>query len=187
MLLWIQVSEAEGRGVPAVHPPLERRGDGPGILSGTVRCGAALCPKERGASLSEGVFGWGLDGRAVTWLTWVQCGAVPAPSGARLDRAQLSTIPFLRGRGDGRRGQGRPLGALLSAPPPPAPQRRLTPPPPPARDALEGKGPQRRPQERVDRRLEEVAKAVGGRLLSATNAVEAGTWRQGDSAWAGGG
>ena len=30
------------------------------------------------------------------------------------------------------------------------------------RNALEGKGPQRRPQERLDRRLEEVAKAVGG-------------------------
>ena len=35
-------------------------------------------------------------------------------------------------------------------------------PPPPPRDALEGKGPARRPQERLDRRLEEVAKAVGG-------------------------
>ena len=36
--------------------------------------------------------------------------------------------------------------------------------PPPAgpRDALEGKGPPRRPQKRLDRRLEEVAKAVGG-------------------------
>ena len=31
-----------------------------------------------------------------------------------------------------------------------------------ARDALDGKGPQRRPQKRLDRRLEEVAKAVGG-------------------------
>ena len=30
------------------------------------------------------------------------------------------------------------------------------------RDASEGKGPQRRPQKRLDRRLEEVAKAVGG-------------------------
>ena len=30
------------------------------------------------------------------------------------------------------------------------------------RDALEVKGPQRRPQKRLDRRLEEVAKAVGG-------------------------
>ena len=48
---------------------------------------------------------------------------------------------------------------------------------PVGRDALEGKGPQRR----LGRRLEEVAKAVGGRLLSVTNAIEAGTWRQGDS------
>ena len=30
------------------------------------------------------------------------------------------------------------------------------------RDALEGEGPQRRPQKRLDRRLEGVAKAVGG-------------------------
>ena len=45
------------------------------------------------------------------------------------------------------------------------------------RNAFEGKGPPRRPQQRLDRRLEEVAKAV-------TNAVEAGTWRQGDSCWA---
>ena len=30
------------------------------------------------------------------------------------------------------------------------------------RDALEGKGPQRRPQEQLERRLEEVSKAVGG-------------------------
>ena len=42
------------------------------------------------------------------------------------------------------------------------------------RDAPEGKGPQRRPQRRW---LEEVAKAVGGRLLLVTNAIEAGTWR----------
>ena len=34
--------------------------------------------------------------------------------------------------------------------------------------ALDGKGPQRRPQRRLGRRLEEVAKAVGGRLLSVT-------------------
>ena len=35
-------------------------------------------------------------------------------------------------------------------------------PPPPPRDASEGKGPRRRPQRRLGRRLEEVAKAVGG-------------------------
>ena len=38
-----------------------------------------------------------------------------------------------------------------------------------ARDAVEGEEPQRR----LDRRLEEDAKAVGGRLLSVTNAIEA--------------
>ena len=42
------------------------------------------------------------------------------------------------------------------------PQNILIGPPPPPRAALEGKGPQRRPQKRLDRRLEEVAKAVGG-------------------------
>ena len=36
------------------------------------------------------------------------------------------------------------------------------PPPPPTRGAFEGKGPQRWPQRRLGRRLEEVAKAVGG-------------------------
>ena len=49
------------------------------------------------------------------------------------------------------------------------------------RDALEGKGPQRRAQKQLDRRLEEVAKAVGVRLLSVANTIEAGTCRQGDS------
>ena len=35
-------------------------------------------------------------------------------------------------------------------------------PAPDPRDALEGKGPRRRPQQRFHRRLEEVAEAVGG-------------------------
>ena len=53
------------------------------------------------------------------------------------------------------------------------------------RDALEGKAPQRRPQRRLGRRLEEVAKAVrGGRLLSVTNSIEAGTCRQRNNSWA---
>ena len=34
--------------------------------------------------------------------------------------------------------------------------------PPEGRDALEGEGPQTRPQKQLDRRLEEVAEAVGG-------------------------
>ena len=38
----------------------------------------------------------------------------------------------------------------------------MPPPPPPARDAFEGKTPQRRPQRRLGRRLEEVAEAVRG-------------------------
>ena len=42
-------------------------------------------------------------------------------------------------------------------------------------DAFEGQGPQRRPQKHLDGRLEEVVKAVGGRLLSVTNAIEAKT------------
>ena len=50
--------------------------------------------------------------------------------------------------------------------------------------AVEGKGPGRRSQGRRGSRLEGVAKAVGGRLLSVRNAVEAGTWRQGDGGWA---
>ena len=52
------------------------------------------------------------------------------------------------------------------------------------RDAFDGKGPQRRPQQRLGRRLDEANEAVGGRLLSVSNAVEPGTWRQGDSGWA---
>ena len=35
-------------------------------------------------------------------------------------------------------------------------------PPPPPRDVLEGQGPRRQPHQRLDGRLEEVAKAVGG-------------------------
>ena len=48
------------------------------------------------------------------------------------------------------------------------------------RDALEGKGPQRRPQTRLDRRL---PKRLGA-LLSVTNAIEAGTCCHGASGWA---
>ena len=45
---------------------------------------------------------------------------------------------------------------LWEQPPPPPPGSAM------ARGALEGKGPQRRPQQPLDRRSEEVAKAVGG-------------------------
>ena len=51
-------------------------------------------------------------------------------------------------------------------------------------DAVEGKGPRSRPQKRLDRRLVGVAKSVGGRLLSVTNAIEAGTCLLGDNGWA---
>ena len=58
-------------------------------------------------------------------------------------------------------------------------------PPPPLCVALEGKGPRRRPQRRLGRRLEEVAKAVGGgycrlqmplRLALAVRGTVAGHW-----------
>ena len=55
------------------------------------------------------------------------------------------------------------------------------------RDASERNRPLMRSPKRVSRRLEEVAKAVGGGregLLSVTNVVEAGTCGQGDSNWA---
>ena len=47
---------------------------------------------------------------------------------------------------------------MLLGPLPPT----LAPPPPLSRDAVAGKGPPRQPQRRLDRRLEEVAKAIGG-------------------------
>ena len=53
-----------------------------------------------------------------------------------------------------------PTGYWTAAPP--LGQCRGEGPAPPAKDALEGNGPQRWPQKRLDRRLEEVAKAVGG-------------------------
>ena len=65
--------------------------------------------------------------------------------------------------------------------PPCAPGIRPLPVP---RDALEGEGPQRRPRRPLDGGSEDVAEAVGGRLLSVTNTIEVGTWRQGDGAWA---
>ena len=57
-----------------------------------------------------------------------------------------------------RRGRWGNEGRVRHPPPPPG----NTAPPTYPRDALEGKGPQRRPQQRLDRRLEEVAEAVGG-------------------------
>ena len=50
------------------------------------------------------------------------------------------------------------------------------------RDALEGKAPRRRPQKRLDRRLEGVAKAVGGGYCRFQMRIETGTCHQGDVA-----
>ena len=62
------------------------------------------------------------------------------------------------------------------------------------RDAFEGKGPQRRPQMRLDRRLEEVVKAVGGgycRLQMPLKRAHLASGRQwlgiGRAPWRGGG
>ena len=43
-------------------------------------------------------------------------------------------------------------------------------------------GSQRRPQKRLDTRFEGLPKRFEGRLLSVTNAIEPGIWRQGDVA-----
>ena len=48
------------------------------------------------------------------------------------------------------------------------------------RDASEGKGPQRRPQKRLGRRLEEVAKAVAGGYCRLQMPLRPAFWRQGD-------
>ena len=65
------------------------------------------------------------------------------------------------------------------------------PPPPPSvhwcalgRDASEGKGPQRRLHKRLDRRLEEVAKAVGGGYCRLQTPSKPALGVTGDSSWA---
>ena len=65
--------------------------------------------------------------------------------------------------------------------------RALTPPcnpPPPSREALEGKGPPRRFQRRLGRRLEEVAKAVGGGYCRLQMPLRRGSCLHEDSGWA---
>ena len=52
------------------------------------------------------------------------------------------------------------------------------------RDALEGKGPQKRFQKRLDGRLEGVAEAVGGGYCRLQMPLKLDTCRQGDSGWA---
>ena len=49
-------------------------------------------------------------------------------------------------------------------------------------DAVEGKGPQMRPQQRLGRRLEEVAQAVGGGYCRLQMPLKLAR-RQGDSGW----
>ena len=52
------------------------------------------------------------------------------------------------------------------------------------RDALEGKGPQKVAPQAVRQAVRGGCQSGWGRLLSVTNAIEAGTWRSGDSGWA---
>ena len=63
--------------------------------------------------------------------------------------------------------QNNPRSCYMSwccrlTPPHPTPPHAVLTASPPPRDALEGKAPQGRPQKRLDRRSEEVAKSVGG-------------------------
>ena len=64
------------------------------------------------------------------------------------------------------------------------PGPEVPPPPPLPRDALEGKGPQRRPQRRLGRRLEEVAKAVGGGYCRLQMSLKLALGVGGGSGWA---
>ena len=74
------------------------------------------------------------------------------------------------GNGTGPGGSGPPSVTACGGFPPPKYVHLEVPPgllprpscPPPPKGALEGKGPERRPQRRLGRRLEEVAEAVGG-------------------------
>ena len=112
------------------------------------------------------------------WTVWSQ--------GCNSDRRILGGLvaaptPFSKSFCHGEKGNaGEHFSYIILGPK----LRTPRPPPPLPRDASEGKGPQRRPRRRLDRRLEAVAKAVRGRLLSVTNASQAGTCRQGDSGWA---
>ena len=57
-------------------------------------------------------------------------------------------------------------------------------PPPPSRDGLEGKRPQRGGPAAVRQAVGGGCQSGWGRLLSVTNPIQAGAWRQRDSGWA---
>ena len=111
-----------------------------------------------------------MDSGCASGRTWSPARATapslgqPTPGVVKQDKSSGGSVDTTKTRSDpqrvGMRSGERPIGAAkgkqtntmaLCQPPPPA-----------ARDALEEKGPQRRSQQRLDRRLEEVAKAVGG-------------------------
>ena len=82
----------------------------------------------------------------------------------------------------GQTGRYLPAHLLLFAfPGPPLPTP--TPTVAPCEGCIRRKGTSRSPHKCFGRRLEEVAKAVGGRLLSVITAVEVGVCHQGDSGW----
>ena len=116
----------------------------------------------------EGVFTYACSSRRgsvplATELRGSQEGAVGAPGGVTISYAALAHSTGL--------------------PPPPAPTvcgvDRAG-----GGGALEGKGPQRRAPEAVRQAVGGGCQSGWGRLLSVTNAIQAGTWRQGDSDWA---
>ena len=90
----------------------------------------------------------------------------PAVAPVPRSRSDRTTAPQPRGQTCRLRPAGSCRGPPMPCLPhaiPPSPSAPPPPRPPPPRDAS-----QRRPQQRLDRRLEEVAKAVGGGLLSVT-------------------
>ena len=170
--------------VPDPLPRLMDRCAGAPLPSGGTPC---LPTKAGGACAHRG-----MRGQRTAHMSPTK-GRRHIPASAALRRGPLGsgvTYPPLstraEGTADGRRGR-----RLLR---PRAPRIHTSPKPdlcpvdcssePAARDAVEGRGPQRRSEKRFDRRLKEGTKSGWGRLLSVTNAIEAGTWRPEDSGWA---
>ena len=148
------------------------------------------CAWSMGTRRSSGVWGssgGGLrrihNGCSIVWIQHVGCGG---PAKLRMVRERLPVDPSALARtafASTAREIVWPIAPVALPPSPAVPRRcvaRHAPPQPPPpswhcstpgpglhtedgpRDASEGKGPQRRPQKRLDGRLEEVAKAVGG-------------------------